>query len=295
MTPPGGDETGGKSPSTEPVTANTSPAPSDEAYQRFRALLESRGVDSAAAIQRYRYWKADRGFLGSDPLLGLRFDEAPARYYETLDEGTLHTMADSGDTGATQELAGRSLLTDPFEALDWYRRAAASGSTYAMLQIASLLATLAAVDLAGSSGDEHYAARMKQLRRDALDGNLELESLAWTLAAIRDGGAAIAQPGVLHRIARIAEAIDAATMTRVCDRSVHVILEVGLSRRAQGMVPMLTQPPPVFLRPADLYDRLPCRDTPFPIEPLITAAECVVTSVDDGTDGSRQLWICETP
>jgi len=259
----------------------------------FARLLAGHGVDAAVTIRRYSAWLQQRGFLGTEAQLGIRYEQAPARYYESLDDAALKSRATAGSMGALQELATRALPADPIRAIKLYREAIALGSTFAMLRIASLMDMFSEMDHAGRGMRRDYAPQMKRLRLFSGDGDLKKASLAWVLAAIRDGGAAVARPDVRDWIKRttrhlLPEAVDSA-----CERSVDIIVQAGFSRRAKGHSPVSIEPPPVFLRPADLYDRLPCQDSAAPIKPLVSAGECAVDPVRNARGEPRQLWICK--
>ncbi len=283
----------GRSPLRESADTGESSAaghePPSPEYQHFSGLLSEKGLDAANAIEQYRNWRHMRGFLGIDVRLGIGYDDAPARYFETLDDDVLADAVTTEDIGALQELAARNINTDPLVTVDLYRRAAIRGSTNAMLQIAWLMDAFGEVAQAKSLQDRGYGGQLQRLQQYSVSGDLKLEAMAWVLAAIRDGGASVARPDVLGWI----EASDSLLLDRACEQSVDIMIKVGLSRRAVGRDPVSLQPPPVFMRPADLYDQLPCKDSGAPIEPLVDAEECVVFPVANSRGEARQLWICD--
>lgn len=258
-------------------------------YEHFSGLLAEKGLDADKAIEQYRNWRFVRGFLGVDVQLGIGYDDAPARYFETLVDDVLAAAASDEEIGALQELAARSIDTDLPGSIDLYRRAATQGSTHAMLQIAWVMDAFGEVAQARASQDRGNGDPLHFLQQYSASGDLKLEAIAWVLAAIRDGGASVARPDVLGWI----EASDALLFDRACEQSIDIMIKVGLSRRAAGRDPVSLDPPPVFMRPADLYDRLPCKNSVVPIEPLVEAEECVVSPVVNARGSARQLWICD--
>ncbi len=262
-------------------------------YEHFSGLLADKGLDAARAIEQYAQWRQQRGFLGADPLLGIRYDQAPARYYEDLDDAALETAAIGKEPGAIQELAARSVATDTVKTIEKYREAASLGSTYALLQIGWLMDTFATMDQGRATANGSYDGQLTRLKSFSANGNLKQEALSWTLAAIRDGGAAIARADVLGWVEATVANLDAEAVTAACAQSIDIMIRTGSSRRAQGRPPLSIEPPPVFLRPADLYDRLPCGNSVNPLEPLVSAEECVVASVLTVRAEPRQLWICK--
>ena len=119
---------------TQPVTTNIMTEPiglSVGGRSDLPAILEARGIDAQRAIAESIDWRQARGFLDSDRMFGVAGDEAPARLYEILEIATLESMSESGDLAATQALAARKLLEDPFASLALYTTAANQGSVFA--------------------------------------------------------------------------------------------------------------------------------------------------------------------
>ncbi|MDJ0926326.1 MAG: hypothetical protein QNJ73_01650 [Gammaproteobacteria bacterium] len=272
----------------EPETAATPAGISRIAnYDEFVSLLFSRGVNGVQELGITARWYQSRGFLGADSLLGITADDAPLVYYESLDDATLDGLRQAGDVGATQVLASRRALTDPFEAIDLYTEAAALGSVFAYLQLASLHDTLSAVPLSNLSENREMYLRLAEMRRSA-----RVESFAYAMAALRDGGPPLADPDVVMWVNRLYDNVPEQLRADACATSEKIILEGGSRRRAAGQSPLNAEPPPVFLSVPDLPDLLPCADTGFGYYSMLDLSACKSETVQDGQGLARELFLC---
>ena len=279
------------------VPLPTKPAPAVEAapagasrigdYDEFVSLLFSKGVNGVQELGITAKWYQARGFLGADPLLGITADDAPLVYYESLDDATLDGLRQAGDLGATQILASRRALTDPFEAIDLYTDAAALGSVFAYLQLASLHDTLSAVPLNNLSENREMYLRLARTRRTA-----SVKSFAYAMAALRDGGPPLADPNVVTWVNRLFNRIPERQRADACAESEKIILESGSRRRAAGQSPLNADPPPVFLSVPDLAKQLPCGDEGFGYYSMLDLGACRSETVQDGDGLARELFLC---
>ena len=256
-------------------------------YDDFVNLLFSKGVNGVQELGITARWYQSRGFLGADALLGITADDAPLVYYESLDDATLDGLRQAGDVGATQVLASRRALTDPFEAIDLYSEAAARGSAFAYLQLASLHDTLSAVPLNNLSENRDMYLRLARMRRTA-----RMQSFAYAMAALRDGGPPLADPNIVTWVNRLFNRVPEPQRTDACATSEKLVLEGGSRRRAAGQSPLNSDPPPVFLSVPDLGGQLPCNDTGFGYYSMLDLGACKSETVQDGQGLARELFLC---
>ena len=258
----------------------------------LRQALAERGIALDAPLQGWRDWLAQRGFYGEQPLLGIDAGRARERFYDHLEPAALDELAAQADIGALQRLAGQRRLSDPPAAAALYRQAVDLGSTAAMLELSALYDTLARM------GDEDWPGeRPDPAMLDALDGegparDLREESLAWLLAALRDGGEALADPDRLAWARGSAAALEPTRRNAACSRSVSLFLKAGAARRGAGLPPVRTAPPPLFVGAADLTRDDPCAGTTAPLEPVLDLADCAAEPAVDARGRELRLWVC---
>lgn len=257
-------------------------------------FLTERGLDAAHAIEASANWRARRGFLGGDVLLGIEAADAPIRAYDALDDTALKSMSEQGDVTATQALADRTASVDPFAAIKLYVTAASQGSIFAVLRIGSLRETLGSAAAGGIPADAAFLGKLSTLRRDDPDRSPQMDAFAYATAAIRDGGIAIVDDDLLNRVRRAGHAMSPAQRAEACALSEHIFLEFGAARRSRGFPPVTTRPPTVFIGIPDIADKLPCTATAHPIIALLDLDECSIDPVENSRGESVDLYICQT-
>ncbi len=276
---------------SEPL-APPSGLPRIAGYADLAEFLDARGLDAGSLLRQSRDWYESRGFFGANPLYGVEFDDARERYYESLDADTLRSLTEAGEIGATQALAARFVVVEPGASLVLYQRAAAMGSIYALLQIATMLDTFSRLEgLSPESGDR-LPALLNQLQQSRPGVGLREQSFAHALAAIRDGGPAVASPEMLAWIEKLAEDLGPDRLEPACRLSSGLLVGVSGSRRAVGVAPVNVSPPAVFLAVPDLYARLPCGETTDPVVPVMDLSRCGYQAVTDERGRARELWVC---
>ncbi|MCC5795088.1 MAG: hypothetical protein JJT85_10210 [Chromatiales bacterium] len=261
-------------------------------HEELVAALDARGIDSEVPLQGWRDWLAQRGFLGAQPLLGIGSERARARFYDHLDDEALAALAAQSDAGALQHLAERQRRDDPVTAMQLYRRAAEAGSVAAMIELSALydtVARMAAEDWPGPPPDPDVLAG---LSGPAPGRDLHEESLAWLLAALRDGGEALATPERLDWAEQLAASLEPQRRSAVCSRSATLFLQMGAPRRAAGFTPVRQAPPPLFVAARGIDARDPCRATATPLGRVLELAQCAAEPVVDGSARQMDLWIC---
>jgi len=257
--------------------------------EEFVRALDARGLDGARALAAYREWRVGRGYLGPDPLAGVPAEAAPEQVYAVMDRPTQLALADSGDLGATQAYAAGSLPADPVTAVEYYGKAASRGSAAAMLEVATVLAGIGDQQPGGPGNDPTFARRLLALRGGDPLRNLRLDAMAWTLAAIRQHGPAVATPSALALTADLGRNPDKDIVAAVCGRSLAILADLRASASGQQDPDAL---PPAFLAERDLYERLPCRDTPAPVMPPRALAGCSASPALADGDRPVELWVC---
>jgi len=249
-----------------PTPALPGPPPRISTRDEFRQALAARGLDGEKALVAYQDWRLARGYLDADPLTGVTPDNAPAGIYAAMDRASLRSLADSGDLGAMQAYAAGSLPGDPATALEYYGRASRLGSAAAMDGIAALLALGD-----GSTAESRTTA------------------MAWTLAAIRLHGPIVATPDNLALVTGLESDPDPTLIATVCARSLAILADLRATGTGQDSGAL----PPAFVTERNLYDRLPCRDTPAPVMAPRALARCTPTPAVGGNNQPAELWICE--
>lgn len=275
-------------------TTRTNGLPRVRTYSELLDFLTAQGIDGRSAIADSARWLQERGFSGINTLLGVTEENARGIALQSLDDATLHTMLEAGDSGASQALASRALFTDPFAALELYRTAASQGSVYAILQIGSLLESLSDITLDDFVTDPAYLQKLVDLRnRDSAEGP-KIAAFSHALTAARDGGMPVIDTEILTWLQRLSSEFSESEQEFACERSMQLFFEISAERRQKGLQPISTDPPPVFLSIPDLENQLPCRATSHPIIQLLDLTRCAHTEVEDDKGDRMNLNICET-
>lgn len=258
------------------------------------ALLDSLGLDGDLVVEEARQWYQQRGFIAGNPLLGADPDSELRSYYASLDGATLESLSAGGEVGATHELAARARLTNPFLAQQLLGKAVEQGSVNAWIQMASILETLADVNPNDFSSDPEFVRNLMRIGgRDAED---QLRYLAFVNAvtALRDGGEPVIDDSLLGWVAELGRGIPVGKLRQGCNQSFAVLIDMSKTRRAAGLPPLNTTPPPVFLGRTAGSAALPCVDTVNPIVSNHDLGNCAATEVLDRRGAVRVLYVCTT-
>ena len=250
-------------------------------------VLENLGLNPSAAVARFRDWRQAHGFLGANPLLDINPGAAPENYYEQFDDATLLSMAGSGELGALQLLASRSLLQDPSEAADWYRQAAFHGSVYAMLQMGSLMEFMGNPALDDFNSTDEYLNQVQAVRDEV--GNTQEEALAWTLAAVISGGEPVLDTSTARLIRGLEQSMPPGGAELACRRASRILLELAAERRQRGIPTFNTARPPFFTSSVSLQETIPCEDPP---QPMVETTDCARHPYQDENGQIMTLNIC---
>ncbi|MEQ1802414.1 MAG: hypothetical protein ABL989_10860 [Gammaproteobacteria bacterium] len=257
--------------------------------EEFIQALKARGLDGEKALAAYRDWRVAKGFLGADPLTGVTAENAPSQVYAAMDRPTQKALADSGDMGAMQAYAAGSLPGDPFTAVEYYGRASRLGSAAAMGEIAGILADIGGMELGDVMNDRPFADKLLDLRGGDPDRDLRQDAAAWTLAAIRLHGPIVATAGNLELVEGLGRSPDKAFLAGICGKSLAILADLSTSSAVRDGGSL----PPAFPAEKNLYDRLPCRDTPAPVMPPRALERCTPSPATGSANQPVELWICE--
>ncbi len=256
-------------------------------YDEFVTTLDQMGRDGRQVLADSARWYQSRGFLGAAPLLGIGTDDAPLIYYESLDDATLSGLMDRGDMAAAQALASRQSLQEPLKAIHTYETAAGLGSTYALLQLASLYDTFSTID-----APELDNWRDQARTPDTGPGSLKLRALAYLLAALRDGGPPLASERLLEWAGRLDAVLPAEQRAQACISSEKLFVEFSSQRRRHGLPPVRSKPPPAFLTVPGLSQRLGCEQTSSPYQSTLDLTDCTARPALTGHDQAALLIVC---
>jgi len=252
------------------------------------AHLDHGGHNGRLLVDQAAGWYGARGFLGADELLGITIDNSPAAYYDTFDLPTLRAMSESGDAGATQSLARLVMFSDPFGALELYRKAVGQGSVYASVKIADTLSFFADIQRPADAKDPQLYRQISDYRSSLPSDDLNIEAYASVLAVMGDGGPPVIDAEMLDWSTWLESRTRQFNIEYACKRSADIVTENGAARRANGVAPLSMQPPPVFLSPLDRESRMPCSATAYPVVAMMNLSDCAVETVI-GPDGTESL------
>ena len=256
-------------------------------YAEFVAALDQMGLDGKQVLAGSARWYQARGFLGAAPLLGIGIDDAPLVYYESLDDTTLSGLMDTGDMAAAQALASRQALREPLKAIHTYEIAAGLGSTYALLQLASLYDTFSTIDTPELDNWSDLAEDAGS-RPDAL----KFRSLTYLLAALRDGGPPLASERLLEWVDRLGAALPVQRRAQACTSSEKLFVQFSSQRRRHGLPPVRSEPPPAFLTIPELPQRLGCEQTAGPYRSTLDLTDCRTRPARTERDQPAMLVVC---
>jgi len=251
--------------------------------------LRRQGGAAAPLIDSYNQWLLARGYNELPELTAPATNPVAAELeaYAEQDDATLLLMAGRGDIRASQELASRTLGSDPLAALDWYDQAVVNGSVFSMVRMADLLATLASPELTAFSSDPERAAALKTLQT-ATPPPAE-QALAWALAAVTLGGYPVFDAALADRIARLSEQLGVGRIALACETAQSYVLDTAAARRAQGGAVFSTSAPPLAVSIAQPSQAIPC---PVPVLPLVSLQSCESFEFIGDNDRLMALWLC---
>ena len=271
-----------------PAASGAAAPPRVSNRDELALVLKARGLDADKLIAGYHDWRVARGFLGADPLAGITAENAPDQIYAAMDRATQKSLADSGDLGAIQAYAAGSLPGEPFTALKYYGRASELGSAAAMAEVAGILSRFGSWSPDTVTSDPSSAEKLLALRGGDPGRDLGQDSAAWTLASIRQYGPIVATAEKMALVEALEAESDKAAVIAVCAQSLAILASLSAATAGKDTGTL----PPVFVTEKNLYDRLPCRDTPAPVTEPRALEACTSSPAIGSNNQPVELWIC---
>ncbi len=266
-------------PTPEPETA---PEPDEESYvirseADLAMVLRDRGLEGL--MSDIAKWGAQRGYPPRDETGTLMLDQP----YEQYDIATLRGLAENGDMWAQQFLAQRLEDSRPAEASEWYRRAAASGSVFAMTQLGLLYNRIASHRGGGREFEatDDYLSQVYALKDGAVDP--AVSGYAWVAAAEMTGWdpvlGGIASP-VLRR------QMDDDQVQEACAMAQGLRDDLMAQRERMGLGAYDRTPPPLVID-----DAAAGTDCKMPESGGYDLSGCRKVTIEAGNDSSS-VWLC---
>lgn len=241
----------------------------------FFALFDELGIEDLDA--KLAAWGSERGYPQLDDQGNPLLDQP----YEQYDDDTLRAFADGNDMWAQQILAERLAKTRPAEALEWYRKAAISGSLHAMTEMARLYRQLAFQRDALKS-DSQELEQVYALR-DGPD-SLAVTGYAWAAVAERAGWDPL-RGGMTASF--VGAKLTEDQIRAACDFSANLYADLLGARDDRGLGAYDRRPPPVVFDPGTTGGTA-CHSE----EASSYLAGC--REVEVNVDGQiSRLWTCE--
>jgi len=239
------------------------------------AAMSSLGIDDLD--ERMTRWSVSRGYPEFDQSGNYLLDQP----YQQYDEATLRGLADADDMWAQQILAQQIAADRPAEAIEWYKRAAANGSVYAMQEVARLYHRMSNQLQAQSDGDGAPA----QSATPQNGASPEVTAYAWLAAAERTGWDATRGASLIPLIGR---KLSQDQVTQACDMAEKLRSQMSSERASRGLQPFDRTPPPIVYSGEEMGASTQCHtdeSTAFDL------SQCREADVHTGTT-STHVWVC---
>ena len=228
---------------------------------------------------RMTRWALSRGYPEFDQSGNYLLDQP----YQQYDEDTLRGLAEADDMWAQQILAQNIAGDRPEEALEWYRKAAANGSVYAMQQMAQLYHRMS-TRLAGNG----LTAQTEQADGDSAAPQAvspEVTAYAWLVAAERSGWDATRGASLIPLIGR---KLSPEQVSEACSMADTLRAELGSERSGRGLQPPARNPPPIVYSAEEMGASTQCHADESKAFDL---SECRQADLHTG-DTSTRVWVC---
>jgi hypothetical protein len=238
------------------------------------AAMSSLGIDDLD--ERMTRWAVSRGYPEFDQSGNYLLDQP----YQQYDEATLRGLADADDMWAQQILAQQIAADRPQEAIEWYKRAAANGSIYAMQEVARLYHRMS--NQLQAQDDEVEAAQ-DSAAKDKTPS--EVTAYAWLAAAERSGWDATRGASLIPLIGR---KLSQEQVTQACDMAEKLRAQMGAERSSRGLQPFDRTPPPIVYSGEQMGASTQCHvdeSTAFDL------SGCNQADVHTGATSMR-VWVC---
>jgi hypothetical protein len=227
---------------------------------------------------RMTRWALSRGYPEFDQSGNYLLDQP----YQQYDEGTLRGLAEADDMWAQQILAQTIANDRPDEALEWYRKAAANGSVYAMQQMAQLYHRRS-TQLGGDDASEN--AQQDGARAAAEATPPEVTAYAWLAAAERSGWDATRGASLIPLIGR---RLSPEQVSEACAMAETLRVELGSDRASRGLQPLARNPPPIVYSAEEMGASTQCHADESKAFDL---SGCREADIHTGNTSTR-VWVC---
>jgi hypothetical protein len=239
------------------------------------AAMSSLGIDDLD--ERMTRWELSRGYPEFDQSGNYLLDQP----YQQYDEATLRGLAAADDMWAQQILAQQIATDRPAEAIEWYKRAAANGSVYAMQEVARLFHRMS-TQLQAQAEDTPAAAEGSAAQDTS---SPEVTAYAWLAAAERSGWDATRGASLIPLIGR---KLSQEQVTQACAMADSLRSQMSAERSSRGLQPFDRTPPPIVYPAEEMGASTQCHadeSTSFDL------SGCREADVHTGTVSSR-VWVC---
>ena len=228
--------------------------------------------------ERMTRWALSRGYPEFDQSGNYLLDQP----YQQYDEDTLRGLAEADDMWAQQILAQNIAGDRPEEALEWYRKAAANGSVYAMQQMAQLYHRMS-TQLRGDG----MTVKTEQAAGDAAasETSPDVTAYAWLVAAERSGWDATRGASLIPLIGR---KLSPEQVSEACAMADTLRTELGSDRSSRGLQPFARNPPPIVYSAEEMGASTQCHADESKAFDL---SECREADVHTGNTTTR-VWVC---
>lgn len=233
-----------------------------------------------------REWAATRGLPLSDANGNFVLEQP----YQQYDNETLLALADNGDMWAQQILAERIASTRPAEAMELYRRAAARGSIFAMLQLSQLADTIAE-----SSSEFDFEQELEGADSIALEQFYSLRDAAVPPKVNAFAWRAVAEmaglPG-FSSISRSQWSLPDEELAAACDLAGSIYSDLLARRSSLGLGAYPSDTPPAWFD-GNALGMGPSCEHPQAIEFDLSACREIRYEPPDGERSEGAIYVCD--
>ena len=282
-TPPPETPSPGASVAKQAGDVDAEPVSSQVTFEMRRpgdAQIMMREIGFEQLDQNLAAWSLERGF----PAIGEDGEFVYDQPYDQYDDTTLSTLAEGGDIWAQQVLAERLKETRPGEAAEWLRRAAGSGSIYAMVELGNLYMDNAKTNADFKLADESLALDQVFAMRDG-EVAPEVAGYAWYAAAEQAGAAAVVGsmsiPSGMRRLS-------GQQLNDACDMASSLLTDTLAARKQAGLGEFDRTPPPVIMAPDGNPQRTDCKID----KPIFDLSNCEQITVEKDEEAQPLFWVC---
>lgn len=228
-----------------------------------------------------RNWAQTRGLARKDANGALMLEQP----YQQYDDETLAALAGNGDMWAQQILADRIKDARPAEAMELFRQAAASGSVFAMVQLAELSAKIAALSPDFKFDGEDAGDVQLQQYYSLRDSQVPPATTAYAWKAVAEMAGL---PGFLGFTGSSLQEEDIAA---ACDLADSIYSDLLVRRAAAGLGPYPSDPPPAWFDPTRFRQSSGC-EHPEAVQFDFSACQEIHYS-EPGEEQTAIFYVCD--